>query len=89
MQSNSKLLSIVYPDIYAQLDVEKNKQDNIDITKLTQRSDMSVWWICPKINCEMNHIHSFRTAVKNRTRDKNPSKCPFCTQLQKKICPCK
>lgn len=71
------LLKDKYPEIFAQIDVEKTLQEypGLDIDNLTTGSNKKIWWKCSK-------GHTWRTKVDNRTK-KNATKCPYC--LNKKV----
>lgn len=55
-----------YPKLYNQLD----KNDEVDVTKVTSGSHKKMWWKCDK-------GHIWQASVKNRTSRK--SGCPYCS----------
>lgn len=55
-----------YPKLYNQLD----KNDDVDLTKVTSGSHKKLWWKCDK-------GHIWQASVKNRTTRK--SGCPYCS----------
>ena len=67
----SNLFKDCYPILYQQIHPTKNTSVSIDL--LTYGSHKTIWWICPKANCDH---HIWAAAVKSRTI--NGSGCPYC-----------
>ena len=63
-------LATVRPDILAEWDYEKNV--GISPSELLPSSHDSVWWKC-------GLGHAWKAVVFSRTREKNPTGCPYCT----------
>lgn len=63
-------LSATNPNLFNELDCERNEQEGLDTTLLTGGSDKQVWWKCKK-----NRKHSWASATKDRTRGNG---CPLC-----------
>lgn len=64
------LLSIHNPEIYTQIDYEKNEKANINVHKLTYYSSMKAYWKCPSCG------GSWFVRVCDRVR--YDTSCPYC-----------
>jgi Probable Zinc-ribbon domain len=82
----SKLLKDRYPEIYAQIDREKNALDGIKVKydNLTCGLRVLLWWKCEgyKHTPGCSH-HRWKTRVSTRT---SGNWCPFCVGLQRCDC---
>lgn len=67
-QRRPNLLKTKYPELYTQLDKEKNA--GIDLDKLSAGSHKKVWWTCEK-------GHSYLSTVYSRTSGRN---CGICSK---------
>ena len=83
------LLSEAYPHLREQFKFCVDQNGNILTHKtfnmLTTGSHDSAIWECPKVNCNNNCKHIFKTAIYNRVK-RNGTVCPYCAG--QKICPC-
>ena len=64
--SDKNSLIKLYPRIAEEFNTDKNQ--DIDVTKLTIKSHKNIWWKCKK-------GHEWQSIISNRTRGNN---CPFC-----------
>ena len=73
MNSNN-LLKDKYPEIFAQIDIEKTLQEypGLDINNISSGTDLNIFWKCSKYS-----DHIWQSAVYNRT-SKHKSGCPYC-----------
>ena len=58
------------PNIAAEWHPTKN--GDVTPKDVTRGSNKKVWWLCQK-------GHSYEAAIKNRTKNNNPSGCPYCS----------
>lgn len=75
------LLKDKYPELFKQLDIEKNKQEfsNLNLDKITTGSGYKLWW-----KCSNNSEHpSYQALIYNRI-NRNAG-CPYCAN--KKVLP--
>lgn len=76
-KNKKKLLKDLRPDIWNELDFEKNKEKypNIDFDNLFLKSKLRLFWKCPKCGCK------FEAAIGDRTRkDIRVRNCPKCSR---------
>ena len=62
--------AVAYPELLKELDFNKN--ENLDLSKLAPRSNKKVWWKCDK-------GHSWQATIQNKTRKFLKSECPYCS----------
>ena len=74
-----KLLKYNFPEIYKELDFERNTREfpNINLENISYGSGIKLYWICP--DCK----NSYYTSVHSRTN--MGSKCPYCSDPPKKL----
>ena len=71
VHNNSDNLLIDYhPDLLTEWDYEKNKHADIDVNKITCKSNVKAYWKC----CE--YEHSFKMSIKDKI---NGKRCPYCS----------
>ncbi len=64
-------LSFLFPKLMEEWDFQLNSSN--DPKKIRPGSDLKVAWICSK-----NNKHKWDAIITNRTKKKNPTRCPFC-----------
>jgi hypothetical protein len=79
-------LAYRYPELEKEWDYAKNK--DLDPYVVSCHSGKYVFWICPKTNCALNCLHSWRAAVSSRTGKIKSSGCPFCSPINPNRCRC-
>ena len=70
--SESNSLLSCFPEVASEWDYEKNKKTPAEYTS---HSNQVVNWICDK-------GHRWRTSICLRTRENNPTKCPYCSGVR-------
>ncbi len=73
-----KSLKVLNPELSLQWHPTKNK---IKPSQVKPHSNVKVWWLCKKSECE--HRHEWQSTVSNRTKGRG---CPWC--IHHKICIC-
>lgn len=68
-------LSVLRPELYRELHIEKNAENGIDTSKLSPGTQIRVWWQCSK-----NPKHFWNSPVNDRTRPRNHG-CGMCTGM--------
>lgn len=75
-QNSGRLLINLYPDIFKEIDLNKNKDKLVDINGITIGSQRKVWWVC-------SFGHSWLQSVE--TRVKLQTKCKVCEIKNKSL----
>lgn len=73
-------LELLYPELCKEWDYEKNI--DVEPSEITPGTAKKIFWICSLNPCG---CHKWDTSVKNRTKEKNGTGCPYC--INRKVCP--